>query len=75
VLTELLFFWDHRLRAGPEEYNHCSEVLGGPFGNKSPVNVVINAVRTSCERLCTGVVAACTLSVWWSLPCSSSRAL
>jgi hypothetical protein len=29
VLTELLFLWGCWLRAGPEEYNHHGEVLGG----------------------------------------------
>jgi hypothetical protein len=44
VLTELLSFQGHRLRAGPEEHDCCSEVLGGPFGDRSPVNIIDDAV-------------------------------
>jgi hypothetical protein len=43
VLTELLFLQGHRLRAGPEEHGRCSEVLGGPFGNRSPMDIANDA--------------------------------
>jgi hypothetical protein len=43
VLTELLFLWGHRLRAGSEDYSRCSEVLRGLFGNDSPMNIIVDA--------------------------------
>jgi hypothetical protein len=44
VLTELLFLWSCWLRVSSEEYGHNGEILGGPFRNGGPVNVVDDAV-------------------------------
>jgi hypothetical protein len=61
VLTELLFFWGRQLGATLEEHGRYGEVLGGPFGNRSPVNVADDAVayllcafaRRHCHNLHT----------------------
>jgi hypothetical protein len=42
-LTKLLFFWGRRLWVNQEGHDHWGEVLGGPFGNRSPVNVADDA--------------------------------
>jgi hypothetical protein len=70
VLMKLLLFWGHRLRAGPKEHGRCSEVLGGPFDNRSTMNVADDAVsyllcvfvRERCRGFCTErVVDPCLL--------------
>jgi hypothetical protein len=40
---KLLFFRGRQFRSGLEELDHCSEVLGDPFGNRSLVNVIDDA--------------------------------
>jgi hypothetical protein len=64
VLTELLFLWGRRLAAGTEKQGHRGEVLGGLFGNESPVNVADDTTmyllcaltRGHCRSLCAEYV-------------------
>jgi hypothetical protein len=53
VRTELLFLRGCWLQAGPKEYDCCSEVQGGSFGDGSPVNVVDDAAACFlCALMC-----------------------
>jgi hypothetical protein len=56
VLTKLLFLRGGWLEAGLEEYGRCSEVLGGPFGDGSPLNVIDDA---AAYRLCAFMCRCC----------------
>jgi hypothetical protein len=43
VLLELHFLYGCWLRVSTEDHDRCGEVLGGPFGKRSSVNVIDHA--------------------------------
>jgi hypothetical protein len=72
---EPLFRRGRWLGASPEEYDRYGEVLRGPFGDGSLVNIIDDAAVYLLCALTRGCChGLCTERVWWSLACSSSIA-